>query len=138
MKILFSRCFLFIVAFFVISHNADCVDTSINQSIIQNQQNFDKIMKEINKIIDEIEKKNVSIADKNNDKNVKQNKDIKDNYKYETYAGMVGDKRNDKGLNLDITMEPAEDGVWDLCIEGNEINNEKLIKQYLQKNLLMN
>ena len=52
----------------------------------------------------------------------------------ESYAGMVGDKRASKGLTLDLTMEQRGEGAWILCINGKEVENEKLVGSYLQIN----
>ena len=52
----------------------------------------------------------------------------------ESYAGMVGDKRASKGITLDLTMEQRGEGTWILCVNGKEVENEKLVSSYLQIN----
>ena len=107
----------------------------------ENWEQFNQALLEFEaKRIDEQDKTDVKkiknileSAPQNNKNDVEQ--EIKKNKEdlLETYAGMVGDKRLGKGLTLDITMETHGEGYWLLIINGQKIQNEKLVKTSLQQ-----
>lgn len=92
----------------------------------------------LNKIIDKIE------YDQKNGINKNENEllnfwdfQVADNDKNgfsNTYAGMIGDKRLGKGMNLDITLEQRGDGAWLLVIDGKKVEDSRLVNSFLQEN----
>ena len=100
----------------------DQIEKNPNQTF--QQQNILKVGQDANKGTKNHDQKHLE----------NQNKDLSGNTKtlFESYAGMVGDKRQGKGLTLDIILEPHGEGSWLLLINGNNIENDKLVRSYLQ------
>lgn len=125
------------------SKNSNQKTNTINNKPKTQQTNQQPVRKkdEIDKIIEQIEKKqkiiNCFATPNNNTQKIKQ-----ENFKLETknipndiletYAGMVGDKRMNAGLTLDLTMEARNIGIWTLIINGKNIQNDKFVKSYIQ------
>lgn len=86
----------------------------------------------ISKLIDDIESgKTITYElqiEKQNINNKKTSFSIKENY-----AGMIGDKKNSKGLNLDLMLENRSNDTGLLVINGKNIENEKIVKTKLVK-----
>ncbi len=51
----------------------------------------------------------------------------------EKYAGMIGDKKKSKGLNLDLMLKNLSDDTGLLVIQGRNIENEKIVQTKLVK-----
>ena len=112
-----------------------------NQPIANAKNTQNKKATTINETIDMLEKTlppirlEIKLNAKNNQ--FTEEEHIVENHEsplLESYAGMVGDKRASKGLTLDLTMEQRGEGAWILCVNGKEVENEKLVSSYLQIN----
>ena len=82
------------------------------------------------KLIDVIDKIDAKIVIKNPEQKQEANKNNSQK-NVETYFGMVGDKRNDSGVNLDLTFE-EKDNKGTLIIESNKAIDNNVIKTSLQ------
>ena len=119
MKLFFSSYILHSVIFC-------CVFSTI--SLFENSTKADNITN----IIDGIESGKIKINYKNTEKNNLNNNKENPEQSIETYAGMVGNKKNSKTITLDLSMEHRENGSL-LLINGNNLDNQKIIKTTIQE-----
>ena len=132
------------------AENTNISDSNIyikNNHRIKDNINTNGIVNTADKVIIENDKKQNTIAElidyfdtkiyDNINNNSSQDKII-DNFNdknvTETYAGMVGDKRTGNSLNLDLTLERAGSSSLLLVINGDNIDNEKVLKSHLDLN----
>ena len=119
MKKFFSSYFIFLLllisfsAFTNISNAIDNVSKIIDKIEDENKNLFIVSQKEQKQLLDLINNKQ-----KNNTNNNEQ------------YAGMVGDKKFSKGLNIDLYLKNTEDNIGSLIINGKDIENENIVKTY--------
>ena len=95
---------------------------------IESKDRIDKVVKttDMEKFFTQLKKE-----EENKNANLKTNNIPND--LLETYAGMVGDKRTNNGLSLDLVMEQKNtNSSWLLIINGKDIQNPALIKTQLQ------
>ena len=107
---------------------------------VESKDNISKVIKSLNtKKVSTNDIKNINNTENNIKQQTSQTQNKQLNTKQtsndllETYAGMVGDKRINNGLSLDLVMETRNIGSWLLIITGKDIHNSKLVKTSLQK-----
>ena len=119
MKKFFSSYFIFLLLLIlssVLTKTSNALDnvSKMIDKIEDEQKNlFIVSQKEQNQLLDLINKKQ-----KNNTKNNEQ------------YAGMVGDKKFSKGLNMDLYLKNIENNIGLLFVNGKNIENENIVKTY--------
>jgi len=100
------------------------INDTIKNSKNENHEHQINEMNEVNKVNTVIDKIENSL--KQNDSNDAKNSFLLDK-NFETYAGMVGDKRKSNGISLDLTMDTYSDGHWLLHIEGKGVDNKNIV-----------
>ncbi len=104
----------------------------INNKKEEKKKSDTKKAQTIKEIIDNLEK-TLPKFEKDDDSEEEMIIKNKEDEILETYAGMVGDKRASNGIMLDLTMETRGVGRWLLCVNGKNIENEKLVTSDLQQ-----